>query len=88
MQRGECMIIKKTTHDALVLIMQCNYKKDLNVQSFIEYAPQTSSKGKMSWCYNKRVHSIYFSLKCFLQKSITKLVLEKLSHTVKQEALD
>ena len=36
MQRGECMIIKKTTHDALVLMMQCNDKKDLTGQSFIE----------------------------------------------------
>ena len=60
--------------------MQCNAikKKDMTGQSFIEQAPQTSSKGKMSWCCNTRVHSIYFSLKYFLQE-ISLTCLERLS---------
>jgi hypothetical protein len=55
--------------------MQCNAikKKDMTGQSFIEQAPQTSSKGKMSWCCNTRVHSIYFSLKYFLYKVLLNL---------------
>ena len=60
--------------------MQCNVikKKDMTGQSFIEQAPQTSSKGKMSWCCNTRVHSIYFSRKCFLQE-VSLTYLERLS---------
>jgi len=39
-------------------------------QSFIEQAPHTHSKGKLGWCYNTRVYSSIFSLKCFLLKAL------------------
>ena len=52
--------------------MQCDTirNKDMTGQSFIEEAPHTHSKGKLGWCYNTRVHSICFSMKCFLPKSL------------------